>query len=235
MRSTMRLVRYGSVIVSCQADPGSPLHDPTLTAVMARAAEQGGAGGFRVEGAADTGAVRAVSKLPIIGIKKGERDVRRVFITPAFADAEAVVRAGADVVALDATDRPRPGGVSLHQLVERIHTELGVPVLGDVDTVGSGRFALSAGVDALATTLSGYTGGPVHDEPDFDLIGDLVSLQSCPVFAEGRVSRAEHVEAAFAAGAHAVVVGRAITDPMRITQRFVAAAPCGDGTRAQGG
>jgi N-acylglucosamine-6-phosphate 2-epimerase len=235
MRSKVQLVPYGSVIVSCQADPGSPLHNPAMTAVMARAAEQGGAAGFRVEGAADIGAVRAVSKLPVIGIKKGERDVGRVFITPAFADAEAAVRAGADIVALDATDRPRPGAVPLAQLVERIHAELGVPVLGDVDTVDSGRFAVFAGVDALATTLSGYTGGPVHDGPDFDLIGELVSLQSCPVFAEGRVSRAEHVQAAFAAGAHAVVVGRAITDPVRITKRFVAAAPRAGGTYAHGG
>ena len=156
----MSLIPYGSVVVSCQADPSSPMHGPTFMAAMARAAQLGGASGFRVEGAADVAAVRSVTDLPVIGLKKGTRSVDHVFITADFGDAEAVVRAGADMVALDATARPRAGGGTLPQLVARIHDELGVPVLGDVDSVSSARFAHTAGVDALATTLSGYTGGP---------------------------------------------------------------------------
>jgi N-acylglucosamine-6-phosphate 2-epimerase len=219
------LVPFGSVVVSCQAGASSPMHGPTFMAAMAQAAELGGARGFRVEGPADVAAVRAVTALPVIGIKKGERDANRVFITGSFRDAEAVVRAGADIVALDATDRPRPGQDSLAELVARIHGELGVPVLGDVDTVQSARFAHSAGVDALATTLSGYTGGPRQVGPDFDLLKELVELQVCPVVAEGRITRAEHVETAFGCGAHAVVIGKAITDPTAITRGFVDRSP----------
>jgi N-acylglucosamine-6-phosphate 2-epimerase len=219
----------GSLVVSCQADVNSPLHGPTFMAAMAQAAELGGAAGFRVEGAADIAAVRQVTTLPVIGIKKGERSESTVFITARFSDAAAVVRAGADIVAVDATSRPRPGGEPLEDLVARIHDELGVPVLGDVDSLPSGRFAHSAGVDALATTLAGYTGSPAGAEPDFALLKELVALDVCPVVAEGRVSRPEHVERAFRCGAHAVVIGKAITDPAGITKTFAAAVPRGAG------
>jgi N-acylglucosamine-6-phosphate 2-epimerase len=224
----------GSVVVSCQAGPESPLHGPTFMAAMARAAELGGASGFRVEGAADVAAVRSITALPVIGIKKGERAPDKVFITARFSDAEAVVRAGADIVAVDATDRPRPGGESLVHLVSRIHAELGVPVLGDVDSARSARFARAAGVDALATTLSGYTGGPSGTGPDFLLLKDLVALDIAPVVVEGRITRPEHVERAFLCGAHAVVIGKAITDPTGITESFVSAVPPdADGRRNQ--
>ena len=221
----MLLVPYGSLIVSCQAEEWSPLRAPTHMAAMAQTAELGGAAGFRVEGAADVAAVRASTELPIIGIKKGERRKGQVYITAEFSDAEAVVRAGASSVALDATDRPRPGGVSLRELVARIHDELGVPVLGDVDSLESGLFARSAGVDALATTLSGYTGGQARTDPDLDLVKELVALDTCPVIAEGRFTTPDHVQLAFDCGAHAVVVGKAITDPFTITRRFVEASP----------
>jgi N-acylglucosamine-6-phosphate 2-epimerase len=215
------LVPYGSLVVSCQAGPTSPLHGPTFMAAMAQAAELGGAAGFRVEGAADVAAVRRVTGLPVIGLTKGERSLDSVYITATFEDARSVVEAGADVVALDATDRPRPGPDTLPRLVDRIHAELGVPVLGDVDSVASARLACAAGVDALATTLSGYTGGPARTGPDLDLLEALVGLDAGPVVAEGRITRVEHVQAAFARGAHAVVIGKAITDPTAITMGFV--------------
>lgn len=220
----MLILPFGSVVVSCQAPHESPFAGPTFMAAFAQAAELGGAGGFRAQGVADVAAIRQISSLPILGITKRRSGTEPVFITPTFADAAAVVAAGADVVALDATERPRQDGESLPTLVRRIHDELGVPVLGDVDSVGSGITALSAGVDALATTLSGYTGGPIPEGPDLELIRDLVALGACAVVAEGRISRPEHVEAAFALGAHAVVIGGAITDPVQLTRRFVDSA-----------
>jgi N-acylglucosamine-6-phosphate 2-epimerase len=194
-------------------------------AAMAQAAELGGAAGFRVEGADDVAAVRQVTKLPVIGIKKGARNPGQVFITGEFRDARAVAAAGADIIALDATDRPRPGGERLSELVARIHEELGLLVLGDVDSLDAARFALVAGVDALATTLAGYTGGPPQTGPDLDLLEQLVALDACPVVAEGRLTRTEHVAEAFALGAHAVVIGKAITDPTTLTKAFVEHSP----------
>ena len=41
-----------------------------------------------------------------------------------------------------------------------------------------------------------------------------------PIVAEGRFEQPEQLETAFAAGAHAVVVGTAITNPREITRRF---------------
>ena len=43
---------------------------------------------------------------------------------------------------------------------------------------------------------------------------------SVPIIAEGRFEQPEQLEVAFAAGAHAVVVGTAITNPREITRRF---------------
>jgi putative N-acetylmannosamine-6-phosphate epimerase len=46
-----------------------------------------------------------------------------------------------------------------------------------------------------------------------------------PVICEGRIRHPSDLAAAFAAGAHAVVVGTAITNPIAITRAYVAATP----------
>jgi N-acylglucosamine-6-phosphate 2-epimerase len=195
--------------------------------MMAAAAAAGGAVGFRVQGAADIAAVRALSQLPIIGLKKVVApDDGSVFITPSFDDAAEIAAAGADIIALDGTARPRPGGESLPQIVHRIHEELGLPVMADIDCLDSALFALESGVDAVGTTLAGYTGGgSTPDTPDIELISLLVEHLDTIVIAEGRIWSREDVAAAYAAGAFSVVVGTAITNPMLITQRMVAATP----------
>ena len=85
--------------------------------------------------------------------------------------------------------------------------------------------ARAAGADAVATTLSGYTGdGGAPEEPDLELVERLASELDCPVLAEGRYSTPADVAAAFDAGAFAVVVGTAITDPTALTRRLAEAA-----------
>lgn len=213
----------GALIVSCQAAADSPLHGPDTMARMARAAAAAGAAGIRANGAADVAAIRAAVELPIIGItKRGDRS--GVFITPTVASAGEVVAAGAGVVALDGTRRPRPDGATLQQQITAIHDEFGVVVMADVDDLDAGLAARDAGADIVASTLSGYTGaGPTPREPDLDLVAALVAELDCPVIAEGRFATPELFAAALAAGAHAVVVGGAITDPGQITARFLAA------------
>jgi N-acylglucosamine-6-phosphate 2-epimerase len=213
----------GGLIVSCQAAPGNPLHGPRFMAAMARAAAQGGAVGLRAEGTQDVKAVVDATGLPVIGIRKVGSVADGVFITPTFRDAADVAAAGAAIIATDGTARPRPDGHDLPSLVTRIHDELRLPVMADVDSVGSGEYAQRAGADVLATTLSGYTGGTVPPGPDVDLLRDLVRTSSVPVIAEGRYWTPESVADAIQAGAHAVVVGTAITNPLEITRRFVAA------------
>ncbi|MBB5787513.1 N-acetylmannosamine-6-phosphate 2-epimerase [Jiangella mangrovi] len=211
-----------SVVVSCQAQRDSPLYGPGPMALMARAAAAGGAAGIRANGPADVAAISAVVDLPILGINKtGDRD--GVYITPTFESAAAVVRAGATAVALDGTARPRPDGGSLGELVARIHDELGVPVMADVDSLDAGRYARAAGADLVGTTLSGYTGAPGGDGPDLALVRTLADELDCPIVAEGRFWTREEVLAGFEAGAHTVVVGTAITNPTAITRRLVEA------------
>lgn len=212
----------GALIVSCQARLGNPLHGPEPMSLMAKAAVDGGASGIRANGPVDVAAIRAEVSVPIIGIYK-VGDPSGVFITPTVESAADVVRAGADVVALDGTLRPRPNGHTLATQIEWIHTELGVPVLADVDSVESALVARDAGADAIATTLSGYTNGEVPPEPDIRLVADLAAKLDCEIVAEGRYRTADDVRAALDAGAHAVVVGTAITNPLAITRWLVEA------------
>lgn len=214
-------IAAGSLVVSCQAPADSPLHGPTPMTMMARAVVAGGAQGIRANGPADVAAIRQATDVPIIGIyKQGDPD--GVFITPTVAAAAEVVRAGADLVAIDATLRPRTDGADCVQQIAAIHERLGVPVVADVDNLEAGRRAYAAGADAVATTLSGYTDGAVpSDGPDLTLVAALAAEVGCPVVAEGRYTTAEQVVAALAAGAHAVVVGAAITNPVALTARLV--------------
>lgn len=214
---------HGGLIVSCQARPGNPLHGVDAMAKMARAAELGGARGLRVESARDIMSIQRVSTLPIIGIRKIEHAESPVFITPTRASAREILETGADFVALDATNRPRPDGETLQQVVQEIHQH-GAVALGDLATLGDLEYAERAGIDAVGTTLSGYTAeSPATEEPDFDLLRALVRQSPAPVFAEGRFWTPEQVVEAFALGASFVVVGTAITNPLAITSRFVAA------------
>lgn len=214
----------GGLIVSCQARPGSPLFGPQFMAAMAKEAEIGGAVGLRVNGPEDIRAVRAMTGLPIIGIFKIYSPHSPIYITPTFAAARAVVEAGADVVALDGTGRPTGNSETLVELIARIHSELGVPVMADVSTATEGIAAARAGADLVATTLAGYTDYSRKAEgPDFQLISELAATLSVPIIAEGRINTPEEAAEALRRGAFAVVVGRAITMPRTITARFAAA------------
>jgi N-acylglucosamine-6-phosphate 2-epimerase len=212
----------GGLVVSCQAPPESPLHGPPMMAAMAQAAMRGGAAGIRANGVADIAAIRAVVTAPILGILKVPNN-GGVFITPTGETARAVITAGTRLVALDGTMRPRPGSESLSAVIAAIHAAGGA-ALADVATMRDGEYALACGADAVGTTLSGYTpDSPWQEEPDFDLLRALVAQSSVPVFAEGRFWTREQARAAINLGASFVVIGTAITNPIAITERFVAA------------
>lgn len=216
----------GNLIVSCQASAGHALRDPATIARMAQATVDGGAAAIRcggVGGLADVTAVRAAVDVPVVGLTKHDRS--GVFITPTVADAREVARRGAEVVALDGTDRPRPDGARLASAIEAVH-EAGALAMADVATLREGELAAAAGADLVATTLSGYTdetAGRRHaDDADVALVADLRrALPGHPVVAEGRYHCPATVADAFRAGATAVVVGTAITDPTWITRSFV--------------
>ncbi|MEZ4671735.1 MAG: N-acetylmannosamine-6-phosphate 2-epimerase [Anaerolineae bacterium] len=212
-------VRSG-LIVSCQALSNEPLHSSEIMARMALAAAQGGAVGIRANSPEDIRAIRNIISLPIIGIyKEGDTGV---FITPTFSHAQAVVEAGADIVALDATQRPRPDGKTVTELIARIHSELKCPVMADISTLEEAHAAEAAGADFVAPTLAGYT--PYSQQlpgPDVELLRSMIATLNVPVIAEGHITTPEDARLALVCGALAVVVGSAITRPQLITARFV--------------
>lgn len=210
----------GALIVSCQPVVGGPMDAPVFVVGFALAALAGGAKGLRIEGVENVRAVRAATDAPIIGLVKRVDPETPVIITATPGDVEDLAAAGADIIAFDATDRaPRPARVAA--LADRVRA-LGKRSMADLATADEARAAASAGCDVIGTTLAGYTGGPVPDDPDIDLVA-VVARLGRPVFAEGRYRTPEQVAAARRAGATAVVVGSAVTRPEHITSWFAQA------------
>lgn len=234
MNQTTRRPRYalddfvaqvrGHLIVSCQALPGEPLYGAGIMARMAVAAHAGGARAIRANTPADIAAIRVAVDLPIIGLDKEVFPGYPVYITPTLAHAKAVAEAGADVVAIDATARPRPQPGALADFIAAIHRETGCAVLADIATVDEALAAEAAGADLIATTLSGYMAdSPSQPGPDLALVRELAGRLRTPLLAEGRYHTPEQARQALDCGALAVIVGGAITRPHEITRRFVAA------------
>jgi N-acylglucosamine-6-phosphate 2-epimerase len=226
MTGALERMRRG-LVVSVQAAPGSPLAAPEHLVAIARAVEAGGAAGIRTEGIAAIRAIREAVDVTVIGLVKRRMTGTEVYITPDVADALVAAEAGADLVAVDATERPRLDGTSGPDFVAASSAELPGMILADVDSVSAGLAAAEAGAVAVATTLAGYTGTEAPAGPDTTLVAELSQEVGIPVLAEGRYSTPDEVWAAYGAGAFAVVVGTAITDPEAITRRFRAAPPMG--------
>ena len=201
------------LIVSCQAPTDSPLHDPLVIAAMAQASVNQGAVGVRIDTPAHVKAVRhQLPTIPIIGLWKQQLPGSEVYITPQFHHAEAIAKAGADIIAIDATLRERPGGETLERLITRIHEELGKLVMADVDTIESAIASQNAGADLAGTTLYGYTAQSKHlSPPGFELLSQMVEKLDVPVLIEGGIASPQMAQKALTLGAYAVVVGGAIT------------------------
>lgn len=218
----------GGFITSCQPVRGGAFDRPELVVLFARAAVDGGSAGLRIEGLADLRAVRPVVRLPIVGLVKRSVEGSEVFITPDRADIHALIDAGADIVAFDGTDRPRPEAV--RDLIDAVHAG-GRLAMADVATLSEGVAAFEAGADLVGTTLSGYAhGGSEADLPDLDLVGAM-SDHGIRVVAEGGIGTPEQAAEAIRRGAYAVTVGTALTRPEWATRAFVdavRAASAGD-------
>lgn len=210
----------GGLVVSCQALEHEPLHGNGHMAAMALAAKQGGAVGIRANGPSDIRQIKEKVDLPIIGIWKKDYEGFDAFITPTTEDAKSVAEAGADIIAVDATEQTRPQ--KLEELVEYIQDVLGKKVMADISTLSEGKNAHELGCDYIGTTLSGYTSYTKDRvQPDFSLIEELIKEVSTQVVAEGNIGNPEQAKKALEIGAAFVVVGGAITRPQLITKSFV--------------
>lgn len=221
------------VVVSAQAAHGEPLDSPEMLCALAEAALNGGACGLRM---AQEDNIRYFKRkhpdIPVIGITKPEvipaNAHELVYITPTLQDLQALALC-CDIVALDATRRPRPGGETLEEIVaasKRHYPEL--PLMADVATLEEGLAAAELGFDLISTTLSGYTAETRETKnagPDFALLDALVRQAEKPIVLEGRVWEPSEVRRGFELGAYCVVIGSAVTRPHEITRRFVQAIP----------
>jgi N-acylglucosamine-6-phosphate 2-epimerase len=213
------------LVVSCQALPNEPLHSPFIMGRMAYAAYLGGASGIRANSVEDIEEIKKQVDLPIIGIIKEVYEGSEVFITPTMKEVDELYREGVDMIAIDATNRPRPDGSTLLELFPLLREKYKDQLfMADCSTYEEAALAAQLGFDSVGTTLSGYTEATKDRSlPDFELVEKLVNTLSVPVIAEGGISTPEELKRLFDLGIYSAVVGSAITRPMEITKKFIKA------------
>ena len=212
----------GKLIVSCQALPDEPLHSSFIMGRMALAAMQGGASGIRAQSKEDILEIQKNVDLPIIGIVKRNYPDSPIYITPTKKEIDELLETRSEIIALDATDRVRPNGEKVEDLVDYIHAN-GRLAMADCSTYEECMEAERIGFDIVSTTLCGYTPySELYDGPNFPLMKRLVKdLTKSVLIAEGKINTPEDLKGALEIGVHCAVVGGAITRPKQITERFM--------------
>lgn len=208
------------LVVSCQAYPGEPMREPRTMAQVAQACVIGGAAAIRVQGLVDIRATAPAVDVPVIGLVK--EGAEGVYITPTLELALACAEAGASIVAIDATARPRPDGLTFTEVVTGLKDKYpDVLVMADCGSVDDCIRAEADGADIIGTTLGGYTEDREKTMgPDFEFTTEAIKACNKPVIVEGRVHTVDQAAAVMKLGAHAVCVGTAITHPSTITGWF---------------
>ncbi|MBC1801436.1 N-acetylmannosamine-6-phosphate 2-epimerase [Listeria booriae] len=215
----------GKLIVSCQALPEEPLHSSFIMSKMAIAAVEGGAAGIRSNSVADIQAIREAVSAPVIGIIKEVYPDSPVFITPTIKEVIAACETGAEVVAMDGTNRKRPNGEDLATILQQAKSKFPDTLfMADIATVEEAAMAGQFGFDIVATTLHGYTEqteGSNIAEANFQFLKEVLQATALPVIVEGKIDTPEKARTALELGGTSVVVGGAITRPQEITARFI--------------
>ena len=225
INSLLARFRECPLVVSVQASEYSPLDHSDVLLRMARASLKQGVRVLRLEGVKNLRVIRPEVKCATIGLLKRTYPGSEVYITPTAQDADSLIDLGVEIVALDATPRPRPGNDDFPALVAHIHRRKTL-VMADCDSLETALYAAAAGADIIGTTLAGYTAESQKTSgPDLELLRAICAAVSVPVIAEGRFSQKWEIEAALRMGATAVVVGGAINDPVKQTRALMPNKP----------
>jgi N-acylglucosamine-6-phosphate 2-epimerase len=170
----------GKLIISCQALPGEPLYDPerSLMPYMARAAREAGSPMIRANTVRDVLGIKRETGLPVIGLIKQVYEGFDGYITPTMGEVDALAEAGADIIAIDCTDRRRGDGLSPWEYIQSIKKKYPDQILmADISDYQEGLKAWKSGIDLVSTTMSGYTDyTPKLEGPDFELVSPLSPL-----------------------------------------------------------
>ncbi len=215
----------GGLIVSCQALENEPLHGSHIMAKMALAAKQAGAVGIRANSVSDICAIKQAVSLPLIGIIKKDYPDSKVYITPTLAEMRQVAHTKVEVVACQVTNQPRPHNEDLQTSLRAFRQEFpNTLLMADTGDLADVKLASKLGFDIIGTTMHGYT--PTTQNAniannDFAYLKEVLATTELPVIAEGKIDTPAKAKRVLELGAHAVVVGGAITRPQEIAQRFV--------------
>lgn len=210
------------LIVSCQAVQGEPLYGYGVMPLFAKAASEGGACGIRAL-ADDIEAIKKTVDLPVIGLVKNLYDDSEVYITPTFLEVDRLLEVPCDVICMDATHRPRHGGVTLEQLYAYARSKCGErELMADISNIEEAIAADEMGFDYISTTLRGYTCGTQDRTlPDLEFIAECKNkIKRARLIAEGGIFEASQMNMVSLINPYAVVVGSAITRPKVITERL---------------
>ena len=217
----------GKLIVSCQALPEEPLHSSFIMGRMALAAKEGGAAGIRANTREDIHEIQSQVDLPVIGIVKQNYEGCDVYITPTMKEVDQLMEVKPEIIALDATEAERPGGLTLDEFFRQIKEKYPDQLwMADCSTVEEALHAAQLGFDFIGTTLVGYTKQSRDlkiEENDFEVLRKILDQVKHPVIAEGNVNTPEKAKRVLELGAYSVVVGSAITRPQLITKSFAEA------------
>ena len=226
---------HGQMIISCQAVEGEPLYveEKSVMYLMAGAAKMAGTPAIRTSGIRDVVAIKEETGLPVIGLVKIQYPGYEGYITPTMKEVDDLVAAGSDVVALDCTMRKRGDGKTINQFIQEIRERHGdIVLMADISNYEEGINAWKCGVDIVGTTMSGYTDyTPKLDQPDYELMRRLAADVDIPVIGEGKIHAPEQAVKALETGVWSIVVGGAITRPLEIANRFMAAIDAARGGR----
>ncbi len=215
----------GGLIVSCQALESEPLHSSYIMSRMAYAAKEGGAVGIRANTPEDIIEIKKVVDLPIIALYKQNYSDSSIYITPTEKAVDLLMEVKPEIIALDATNRLRPGQVNLDDFFWQIRKKYPQQLfMADCATYEEGIHAQEIGFDIIGTTLSGYTENTMEVSlPNHTMIKRLADTLAIPLIAEGGIWEIADLKKIMKENVHAVVIGSAITRPREITQRYVKA------------
>jgi Putative N-acetylmannosamine-6-phosphate epimerase len=221
------------LIVSCQAVEDEPHYMEGITVKFAECAAWAGAVGIRADTPEDVRAIKEKVDLPVIGIWKIKRNINDVYLTPNLEAAKALWDAGAEIIAVQATNHLREDGKKSYETIKEIKKHIPEALIfADVATAEDAKIAAEYGADFVAPTLAGYTKAgyfdkiQIKDAPDYILLKDVIEAvkgSESKVIMEGKVATPEIAVQCLYMGAYAVVVGNAITRPHITAKRFARA------------